>query len=268
MSAACAQIVARDDPRLHATAMFAPEPARSALMVLYAFDCELSRATSASKESLIPRMRLQWWREMINAASNGAPPRAHEVAAPLAEMLMADSSEKGPTHLTALVDAHEKILDLPWSEMDYAAWRTSRFHALMSAAALWLTQDGTSPPEMSWLADAAALRNAHRMAKAGGQVMVSGISGPDLASFARGEMTDLFATKCREIAEHGLADLERARAAISDDRLLPVLLPTMWAERELRSVNRNPAVVLTGLEPRQRPFDGMRLLVRAMRRHW
>lgn len=268
MSAACAEIVARGDPRLHATAMFAPEPARSALMVFYAFDCELSRATSASKESMIPRMRLQWWRDMIDATGSGAPPKAHEVAAPLAELLATGSSGSARKHLTALVDAHEKILDLPWSETDYEAWRTSRFHALTSAAASWLTQDGTSPPTMTWLADAAALRNAHRMAKAGGHVMVPGITGLDLAAFARGEMTDLVKTRCREIAQQGLADLETARAVVSDNRLMPVLLPTMWAERELCSVNRDPDFVLTGLQPRERPFDGLRLLYRAMRHRW
>ena len=51
MSQACADIVRRDDPQLYKTALFAPEPARSRLMVLYAFDIELSRATRASAES-------------------------------------------------------------------------------------------------------------------------------------------------------------------------------------------------------------------------
>src|SRR5699024_11078402 len=84
----CAALVARDDPQLHATALFAPEPARAALMVLYAFDIELGRAAQPSTEPLIPLMRLQWWRDITEAARGGASPPAHEVAGPVARLIV------------------------------------------------------------------------------------------------------------------------------------------------------------------------------------
>ncbi len=55
-----ATMVRRLDPDLFHTALFAPEPARQRLMVLYAFDIELSRAAARAAEPLIAAMRLQW----------------------------------------------------------------------------------------------------------------------------------------------------------------------------------------------------------------
>ena len=115
MSGACAEIVRGNDPHLYKTALFAPEPARSHLMVLYAFDIELSRATRASKESLIPRMRLQWWRDRVEEARGGAAPKAHEVAGPLAGLVMSGALSAHDA-MSDLISAHEKMLDLPWSE--------------------------------------------------------------------------------------------------------------------------------------------------------
>ncbi len=101
MIAACTEIVARDDPHLHATALFARPPVRARLMVLYAFDIELSRATHASKESLIPRMRLQWWRDALEEIAGAGIVRKHEVTSPLADVL----DDEGARCLDALVAA-------------------------------------------------------------------------------------------------------------------------------------------------------------------
>ncbi|MEM9737320.1 MAG: squalene/phytoene synthase family protein, partial [Pseudomonadota bacterium] len=85
MSEACAAIAERLDPDLHRAAMFAPPGLRPRLMVLIAFDVELSRAGRAS-EKMIAAMRLQWWRDVVAEAFAGES-RAHEVAGPLAALI-------------------------------------------------------------------------------------------------------------------------------------------------------------------------------------
>ena len=83
---ACAALVQRADPDRFAALMAAPVPDRPALAVLYAFNLELARAPMASKEAMIAEMRLQWWRDMIEAEAMGPGP-SHEVASPLGKLI-------------------------------------------------------------------------------------------------------------------------------------------------------------------------------------
>lgn len=268
MTAACAQIVERDDPRLYATALFAPQPGRARLMVLYAFDCELSRATRASHESLIPRMRLQWWRDVIGAATEGQPAKAHEVAGPLCELIQGSGDERLTSSLAALVDAHEMELDVPWMAEKFATWRGSRFSSLIGAAAFLLTGADVEGPATPWFADAFALRHAARRAGEGRPVFIPGISGSDLAALGRGELTETARHRCHEVAEQGLTDLKRARLVKADKRLLPLLLPTIWAERTLKTVIQDPVTLVDRAADPDRPFDGLRLLYRSVSGRW
>jgi hypothetical protein len=271
MSEACAAIVQRDDPHLYATALFAPEPGRSRLMVLYAFDCELSRATRASKESLIPRMRLQWWRDMIEEAVAGKPAKAHEVAAPLNELIRHCGVLRDNGDLGALIDAHGRILELPWSNDDEQVWRLQRFQRLIACAAKVLTDaSGAVPLVGPVMADAFALRHAHRMAVRGEATLLPTITGSDLGALARGELTDQVAQQMQQLAESGiqLLRIERSKAADYDARNLPALLPVFWTDRVLGMVRRNPRVVLGQLDSVDRPFDGLKLAWRVARGRW
>jgi len=80
---ACAALVARADPDRWAAVLAAPVQARASLIVLYAYNIEISRAPWASAQPLIAQMRLQWWRDILTETA----PRAHEVAAPLRALL-------------------------------------------------------------------------------------------------------------------------------------------------------------------------------------
>ncbi|SEB82453.1 squalene/phytoene synthase family protein [Rhodobacter sp. 24-YEA-8] len=80
---ACAALVARGDPDRWQALMAAPVQARADLLPLYAFNLELARIPWTTKEPMIAEMRLQWWREVVEAAIAGEPARAHEVAGPL-----------------------------------------------------------------------------------------------------------------------------------------------------------------------------------------
>lgn len=85
--AACAALVERGDPDRFAAVMAAPVAARARLFPLYAFNLEVARAPWVTQEPMIAEMRLQWWRDMVEAAVQGGPVRAHEVAGPMAEVI-------------------------------------------------------------------------------------------------------------------------------------------------------------------------------------
>ena len=275
MSAACADIVQRDDPRLWKTALFAPEPARSRLMVLYAFDCELSRAARASSESLIPRMRLQWWRDAIEEAASGGSPKAHEVAGPLAGLIQSVLGVEGAVDLDAMAQAREKELDAPLDQEDYLFWHKFRYGGLVSAASRCLCadcekEDDWSPPIVSAAMGADyAIRTAQRSASKNKPLIRDGLDGASLRALARGELTrparDLF----QNLAREGLEELSRASAewVKKDPRLLPALLPLVRIERVLGAASA-PDFDLQCLERIDRPFDGLRLAWRAMRGRW
>lgn len=274
LSEACAKIVARDDPHLFATALFAPEPARSRLMVLYAFDIELSRATRASGESLIPRMRLQFWRDVIEAAEQSEPAKAHEVAGPLAALI--DVAGSGLA-FTALVDAHEATLDWPAEDAPILRDTAARFAGRLGLA----LQQLEHPPNRgnqdrllhaqevasSLLAWAFWFRNMARMAAAG-HLPLKGPNGA-LAALSQGHVSDEACVWLRQTASEQLeTGLAWRRGARLPKALIAAFLPVMYAERTVRMVKRDPSVVLGGLEDLARPFDGFRLIWRALSGRW
>jgi phytoene synthase len=100
MNEPIAAIVRRHDPDRFLTALFAPPEHRDALLTLYAFDHELSRAPAVTSEPHMALIRLQWWREVVEGAR-----RRHEVATPIAALL--DSGRLTPETLLPIIDARE-----------------------------------------------------------------------------------------------------------------------------------------------------------------
>lgn len=84
---ACADLVARGDPERFRATMATPPSARAILFPVYAFNLEVSRAPWVTEEPMIAEMRLQFWRDVAEEIEAGRPPRAHEVAAPLSEVV-------------------------------------------------------------------------------------------------------------------------------------------------------------------------------------
>ena len=272
----CATIVRRDDPRLWKTALFAPEPARSRLMVLYAFDIELSRAVRASGESLIPRMRLQWWRDVVDDATRGAAPKAHEVAGPLANLIGAvPALGANVALLLRLIDAREQELAAHGGPPDRVGWSRHRFQSLVRLAAglSVAAADGEmrNVPQLGTpLGNAYLLRHLHKAAATGRAMMLGDLGGPDIGALARGELTGNVRDAVGRCAADGLADLGRARGAgqVIDRRAIPALLPVFFAERTLRLAVKDPAAIFGQLDDIDRPFDGLRLAWRAVRGRW
>jgi phytoene synthase len=267
---ACAAIVARDDPHLHATALFAPEPGRSGLMVLYAFDIELSRAAAASPEALIVRMRLQWWRDVVEAHGRDEPP-THEVAGPFVRLMREHPLPGEMVH--ALLAAREAELEGGFGAAAFARWAADRFGALTGLAAHLLTGGDAESVSLARragpvLGAAFALRHA-ATAPAADRILLPELGPEDRAGLAGSEPTRHareVAGRLAAAARDELGALRRGRGRV-DRRAVPAFLPLVRAGRVLGRASR-PGGGLRDLDAVDRPFDGLRLAWAAATGRW
>jgi phytoene synthase len=82
------QTVRRVDPDRYFSALFVPAPSRRHLLTLYAFNHEIARVAETVREPMMGEIRLEWWRETLESARNGAP-RNHALARALAGLFAA-----------------------------------------------------------------------------------------------------------------------------------------------------------------------------------
>src|SRR5947209_11426724 len=103
-----AALVRRHDLDRYQTALFAPAGRREALLALYAFNYEIARVRETVTQPMLGQIRLQWWREVLDTAYAGAPPRNHPVAIALTTAIR----EFGLTRelFDRLVDTRERDL--------------------------------------------------------------------------------------------------------------------------------------------------------------
>ena len=89
--------------------LFAPEPQRRGLLALLAFDHELARTRTVTREPMLARIRLEWWREAVAEAAGEGKPRAQ----PIVESLSETVRDRGlpPQRLLDLIDAREEEID-------------------------------------------------------------------------------------------------------------------------------------------------------------
>jgi len=87
-------------------ALFAPEPQRRGLLALLAFDHELARTRAVTREPMLARIRLQWWREAATEAAGETKPRAQPVVESLSETVRRHALPL--ESMIDLIDAHEE----------------------------------------------------------------------------------------------------------------------------------------------------------------
>jgi len=147
-------------------ALFAPEPARSGLLALLAFDHELARTRTVTREPMLARIRLEWWREAVAEAAGTGKPRAQPIVESLSEIVR--RHRLALPDLIALIDAREEevegpldvlraghaLADLQLAVLD-ASDAASR-QAARAVAAAWLMGEG--PERDALLAEARAVR--------------------------------------------------------------------------------------------------------------
>src|SRR3977135_1200001 len=103
-----AALVRHHDPDRYQTALVAPARRREGLLALYAFNYEVARVRETVTQPMLGQIRLQWWREVLDAAYAGAPARQHPVAVPLSAVLPRFGVSRGP--FDRLIDTRESGL--------------------------------------------------------------------------------------------------------------------------------------------------------------
>lgn len=90
------------------TTIFAPSVERHHALALFAFNIEIAKTREVVRETLIGRMRLQWWRDALDILYEGGS-IAHEVARPLGEAIRACRLDRAL--FDRLIDAREFDLE-------------------------------------------------------------------------------------------------------------------------------------------------------------
>ena len=104
------EVRAADRDRFLAS-LFAPEPQRRGLLALLAFDHELARTRSVTREPMLARIRLEWWREAVVEAAGEGKPRAQPIVEVLSEIVR---YHKLPAQrFLDLIDAREEEIEGP-----------------------------------------------------------------------------------------------------------------------------------------------------------
>ena len=228
--AACAALVERGDPDRFAAVMAAPVWCRARLFPLYAFNLEVARAPWVTQEPLIAEMRLQWWRDTVEAMAGDGPARAHEVAGPLAQVVRGQG--------------------LPLAVLDRLiaarSWDIGR-DPFPDGAALDAYLDDTGGGLM-WLAAAALGAGPEAEPAARDAGWATGLAGflravPELQARGRRPLPDGQPGSVAALARQGLARMERARLP---KVARPALLAGWQTGGLLRQVARDPLCVLEG----------------------
>ncbi|MCE2522472.1 MAG: squalene/phytoene synthase family protein [Rhodobacteraceae bacterium] len=106
-----AEIVQSRDPDRFLSAHSAPAPRRRHLFAIYGFNSEVSRAAWVTNEPMLARIRLQWWKDAVNAICDGHDPPKHEVALELARTISTFGFRRTP--FEEVIEARASDVDAP-----------------------------------------------------------------------------------------------------------------------------------------------------------
>jgi NADH dehydrogenase [ubiquinone] 1 alpha subcomplex assembly factor 6 len=128
-----ARLVRRHDRDRFLTTLFAPPERRRDLLALYAFNHEVAKTREVVSEAALGEIRLQWWREGLDAIYAGSAPRRHEVLEPLAAAIRGRGLSRA--HFERLIEARRQDLaDAPLASL--AALEA--YAEASSASLVWL----------------------------------------------------------------------------------------------------------------------------------
>lgn len=241
-----AEIARRHDPDRFLCALFAPPGLRESLFALIAYNHELARAREVATQPLAALIRLQWWREAVEEAAEGArPARRHEVATPLHAEIRAGRLDSAD--LIAMADAREAEAEeggIP-SRAAFDAYLRGTAGGFAVAAGRLLGASGASLVALQTLGAAYGLAGVLRAvplhAAAGRCLLPADLlaaHGTNAETLLRDPGAAPVRAAARELAEEGRRRLAEARAS-SALRDLPrgavaAALPAVLAARDLR----------------------------------
>lgn len=232
------QTVRRTDEDRYIAALFAPADARAHLFTLYQLNHELARIAETAREPMMGSIRLQWWRETIEAAREGKP-RDYELARALTAMFAAHDL---PLDLfDAMIEAREMdAAEIAFADLEaLEAYADQTSGNLMRLASRVLGQASDDLPREAGIAHAlTGLLRAIPFHAARRKVYLptdllaeAGTSRDDiLASHSGKKLGPVIAV----IAEAARAHLANARALPKPDAALPAFLPAAAAPLYLK----------------------------------
>ena len=147
-------------------ALFAPEPQRRGLLALLAFDHELARTRMVTREPMLARIRLAWWREAVAEVAGEGKPRAQPIVESLSEIVrrhglpsqrlldLIDAREEEIGGALDVVAAGHALADLQLGVLGVTDAASRQAARAVSAA--WLMGEG--PERAALLAEARARR--------------------------------------------------------------------------------------------------------------
>jgi len=213
--AACAEELRRFDRDRYLTTLFAPAARRPALWAIYAFNAEIARVRDAVREPFAGAIKLQWWRDVVDAIHAGREVPAAPVARGLAQAIARHRLSRAS--LDRLIDAREaELMDGPPADLE----------ALVGFV------DASSAPLIDLALEALA---AHKGAAPEAARHIGIGLALSRILLARGTQlpADLVAAEARrQLAAARALRREVPRAA------LPALLPAVLAESDLNRLER------------------------------
>jgi len=241
---AWADEVRRHDKDRFTCAMFAPEPARTHLLALYAFNLELSKAREVVSEPLLGRIRLQWWRDTLDGLKSGKEPEG-DVAKAFAQTI--DQCGLARSAIDRLIDAREFDMEgVPPEDMAalvaYCEGTSSQLAQL--ALKIFAVEDPAAATAARHMGIAWALIGLARAvpfhARQGRVLLPRNLlktAGIAPEQIRKGEA---LSSVVAQVADEGLEHLSRARelAREVDKKALPVLLPTTLADVYLKALKK------------------------------
>jgi len=274
---AVGSMVRRHDRDRFQTALFAPAQRRDALLALYAFNYEIARVRESVHEPMLGQIRLQWWREAVDAAYADAVPRRHDVVEALSATIRGYGLSR--EHFDRLIDTRERDLeDAPPATLealeDYAEGSSSRLIQLaleVLDAATPRAQEAATEIGIAYAL--AGLIRAMPAHLAAGHVMIpddiAAATGLDRSRYAARSASPMLRRSVAMLAGAATRRLAAARAMRRDlpRAALPALLPALVAERALKRLERAGFDPFAGAGLRD-PLQSWRLTYAALRRRF
>ena len=241
----CAGLVRDQAPGRYLATLFAPASVRPALFGLYAFDHEIAKVRQVVSEPMAGLIRLQWWRDALDAIAGGKPAPAHPAAQALQDAWPRLASAR--PRLDAAIDARERELEqaapetLPALERHLAATSSG---LVLTALDLLGVRDqpardaGLEVGLAIGLADLLREIDVDRERALFLPQEVLGRHGISAEAVREAGSPGTFAPAIRELAERARAHLRAARRSRHKvpGQALPALLPGVLVNHQLRGL--------------------------------
>lgn len=242
------------DRERYLAALFAPESARHGLLALAAFNLELSRIAELVSEPMLGEIRLQWWREALDASETGV-----ETGNPVADALVAAMRrhELPKPLVLGLIDARSFDLsgvmmpDMPALKA-YVQKTAGTLFALAQRVLDAAHRDADRAAREAGLAyGLTGLLRALPVHASRGRLYLPATQfedhGVDPARLLAGEAEEGLAAALAGLRADARAALGRARGLLAEqpDEALPAYLPLALVEPHLRALERPGHEALT-----------------------